>query len=86
MNFQAPLRIIDDSPVWVKALAAPVFLMVCFLGIGINAYLTLERSASGLTALSQVELPHQRMVAELTHDMMATQVWCHDMSLGQPTA
>ena len=74
MNFQAPLRIIDDSPVWVKALAAPVFLMVCFLGIGINAYLTLERSASGLTALSQVELPHQRMVAELTHDMMATQV------------
>jgi diguanylate cyclase (GGDEF)-like protein len=74
MNFQAPLRIIDDCPVWVKALAAPVFLMICFLGIGINAYLTLERSASGLTALSQAELPHQRMVSELTHDIMATQV------------
>src|SRR6476620_6898074 len=74
MKLQAPLRIIDDSPVWLKALAVPVFLMSCFLGIGINAYLTLDRSARGLTALSRVELPHQRTVSELTHDIMAAQV------------
>ena len=74
MNFRVPLRIIDDSPIWVKALAAPVFLLVCFLGVGINAYLTLGRSANDLTMLSQVELPRQRMVSELTHDIMTTQV------------
>ena len=42
MNLRTPLRLIDDSPVWVKALAAPVFLLLCFLVVGINAYLTLN--------------------------------------------
>ena len=74
MNLRAPLRLIDNSPVWIKALAAPVFLLLCFLVVGINAYFALQRTANGLTALSQVELPHQRLVSELTHDVMATQV------------
>jgi diguanylate cyclase (GGDEF)-like protein len=68
------MRIFDDSPMWVKALAAPAVLLVCFLGVGFKAYWTLDRSAIGLSELSQVNLPRQRAVTELTHDVMAAQV------------
>lgn len=68
------MRIVDDRPMWAKALAAPVVLLLCFLAVGVNAYLTLDRSADGLTVLSQVNLPKQRAISELTHDIMTTQV------------
>jgi len=68
------MRMVDNSPMWAKALAAPLVLLLCFLAVGLNAYLTLDRSASGLTVLSRVNLPKQRAVSELTYDIVMTQV------------
>ena len=68
------MRIVENSPMWAKAIAAPIALLLCFLAIGVNVFVTLDRSAHQLTALGQVNLPKQNLVSELTYDIMATQV------------
>ena len=68
------MRIVDNSPVLVKALVAPLALLVCFLAVGVSAYLTLSRSAHELKVLSRTELPKQSWVSELTYNIMTTHV------------
>ena len=63
---------LDEVPIWVKALAASSILLLCLIGIGTNAYVTLDRSARGIAQLSHVELPKQGAVAALTDDIITT--------------
>jgi diguanylate cyclase (GGDEF)-like protein len=67
-------RLLQNSPIWAKAFAASVVLFVCLGALGATAYLTLDRSARGLTTLRDTNLPRQNAVAELTHDVIATHV------------
>jgi diguanylate cyclase (GGDEF)-like protein len=68
------MRIVDNCPVWAKALAAPVVLLMCFLAVGGSAFIVSNRSARELTTLSQVDLPKQSMVSDLSYNIMMTHV------------
>ena len=63
---------IHDVQIWVKALAASSLLVLCLVGVGINAYLSLDRSAAGLTHLSDVHIPKQRAASQLAGDIITT--------------
>jgi diguanylate cyclase (GGDEF)-like protein len=67
-------RLLQNSPIWAKAFAATVVLFVCLGALGATTYLTLDRSARGLTTLRDTNLPRQNAVSELTHDVIATHV------------
>ena len=67
-------RLLQNSPIWAKAFAASVVLLVCLGALGATTYLTLDKSARGLTTLRDTNLPRQNAVAELTHDVIATHV------------
>lgn len=67
-------RLLQNSPIWAKAFAASVVLFVCLGTLGATTYLTLDKSARGLTTLRDTNLPRQNAVAELTHDVIATHV------------
>jgi diguanylate cyclase (GGDEF)-like protein len=67
-------RLLQNSPIWAKAFAASVVLFVCLGALGATTYLTLDKSARGLTTLRDTNLPRQNAVAELTHDVIATHV------------
>jgi diguanylate cyclase (GGDEF)-like protein len=60
---------IDDLPIRTKALAASSVLLFCLVGVGLNAYHALDRSAAGLAHLSNVHIPKQRIASELTGDL-----------------
>jgi diguanylate cyclase (GGDEF)-like protein len=63
---------IDNVPISAKAFAASSVLLLCLIGIGTNAYLSLDRSATGLAQLSDVHITKQRTASELTGDIIAT--------------
>jgi diguanylate cyclase (GGDEF)-like protein len=65
-------RLIDNVPISAKAFAASAVLLLCLIGLGTNAYLSLDRSATGLAHLSNVHLPKQRTASELTGDIVTT--------------
>ena len=67
-------RLLQNSPIWAKAFAASVVLFVCLGALGATTYLTLDKSARGLTTLRDTNLPRQNAVSELTHDVIATHV------------
>ncbi len=67
-------RLLQNSPIWAKAFAASVVLFVCLGALGATTYLTLGKSARGLTTLRDANLPRQNAVSELTHDAIATHV------------
>lgn len=67
-------RLLQNSPIWAKAFAASVVLLVCLVALGATAYLTLDKSTRGLTTLRDTNLPRQNAVAELTHDVIASHV------------
>ena len=77
------LRLLHDVPMWAKAFAASVVLMLCLIGLGTNAFITLDKSASGLTQLTAAHLPKQNAVSGLTHDVITTHIrrrrseWLH---------
>ena len=68
------VRLLQNSPIWAKAFAASVVLFVCLGALGATTYLTLDKSARGLTTLRDTNLPKQNAVSELTHDVIATHV------------
>jgi diguanylate cyclase (GGDEF)-like protein len=68
------MRVIDNIPIWAKAFAASIVLLLCLIALGTNAYVTLERSASGLTLLASSNLPKQRTIFELTPAIITTHV------------
>ena len=66
------LGLIDGVPISAKAFGAASVLLLCLIGLGANAYLSLDRSAAGLAHLSKVHLPKQRTASELTRDVITT--------------
>jgi diguanylate cyclase (GGDEF)-like protein len=68
------MRIVDNSPMWAKALAAPVIVFLCFLAAGTSAFVTLQRSVRELTVLAKIELPKQTTMSELTYNIIMTHV------------
>ena len=66
------LGLIDGVPISAKAFGAASVLLLCLIGLGTNAYLSLDRSAAGLAHLSKVHLPKQRTASELTRDVITT--------------
>jgi len=67
------LRLLLDTPIRAKAFAASFVLLLCLVGIGITAYVTLDKSTEGLTQL-RGNLPTQNAVSRLTGDVIATHV------------
>ena len=66
------MGLIDNVPISAKAFAASSILLLCLIGLGTNAYLSLDRSATGLAHHSNIELPKQRIASELTGEIIAT--------------
>src|SRR5262249_1729323 len=67
-------RFLLNTPIWAKASAASIALLLCLIGLGTSAYLTLDKSARGLTQLRSTNLPKQNAVTKLTHDATTTHV------------
>jgi diguanylate cyclase (GGDEF)-like protein len=65
------MRVLRNLSIRVKAFAASLVLLLCLVGIGGNAYVTSDRAATDLAALTEVNLPRQQTVARLEHDVTA---------------
>ena len=59
------IRFFKNLSIRAKAFAASLVLLLCLIGIGGNAYLTSDRAAIDLDALTAVNLPKQQSVAKL---------------------
>lgn len=57
----------NNLSIRIKASAAAVILLVCLLAVGINAYVTSTRSASGLRTLSQDMAAKERAFSEVSN-------------------
>ena len=69
---RATLTLIDDAPIWAKASAASIVLLLCLVGLGTKAFFVLNKASTKLLHHSQVELPKQRLVSQLAGDIVAT--------------
>jgi diguanylate cyclase (GGDEF)-like protein len=67
-------RFFHNSSIRTKAFAASVVLWICLIGLGTNAYVTLDTSADGLATLATTDLPRQQAVADLANDLITTHV------------
>ncbi len=65
------MRLLRDISIRMKAFAASLVLLLCLIGIGGNAYLTSDRAATDLDALTAVNLPKQQIVSRLENDISA---------------
>ena len=68
------LRLLNNIPLWAKALAASAVSMLCMVAIGAIAFVSLDEFRRGITQLSATTLPKQKAVAGVTHDTIATHV------------
>src|SRR5262245_46734415 len=71
-SLHTAVPLIGDASIWTKTSAASAILLLCLIGLGINAYFTLERSSTNLLHYSEIELPKQRAVSELAGDIVTT--------------
>jgi len=67
----ASMQLLKNLSIRTKAFAASLVLLLCLIGIGGNAYLTSDRTATDLDALTAVNLPKQQIVAKLETDITA---------------
>ncbi len=65
------MRLLKDLSIRAKAFAASLVLLLCLIGIGGNAYLTSDRTASDLDDLTAINLPKQQTVSKLETDITA---------------
>ena len=65
------MSFLKNLSIRAKAFAASLVLLLCLIGIGGNAYLTSDRAAIDLDALTAVNLPKQQMVSKLETDITA---------------
>src|SRR6201999_55735 len=65
------MKLLKNLSIRAKAFAASLVLLLCLIGIGGNAYLTSDRAASDLDALTAVNLPKQQAVSKLETDITA---------------
>lgn len=67
-------RLIRDAPLRLKAFAASAVLLICLIALGGHAYLTAEKSATDLIALSKTNLPKREAIARLDDEVMGAHV------------
>lgn len=67
-------RWINNLPIGVKAFAASAVLLMCVVGLGSNAFMTLTHWASGLELLSHTTLPEQNRLRNLRDRVSAVQL------------
>jgi diguanylate cyclase (GGDEF)-like protein len=65
------MRLLKNLSIRAKAFAASLVLLLCLIGIGGNAYLTSDRTASDLDDLTAINLPKQQAVSKLETDITA---------------
>ena len=65
------MRFLRNLSIRGKAFAAWLVLFLCLVAIGGNAYLTSDRAATDLDALTSANLPKQQVVAKLDSDISA---------------
>jgi diguanylate cyclase (GGDEF)-like protein len=67
----ASMQLLKNLSIRTKAFAASLVLLLCLIGIGGNAYLTSDRTATDLDALTAINLPKQQIVSKLETDITA---------------
>jgi methyl-accepting chemotaxis protein len=65
------MSLLKNLSIRAKAFAASLVLLLCLIGIGGNAFLTSDRTASDLDQLAAVNLPKQQVVSKLETDITA---------------
>ena len=65
------MSMLKNLSIRTKAFAASLVLLLCLVGIGGNAYVTSERVATDLDALTGVNLAKQQIVSKLVNDVTA---------------
>jgi methyl-accepting chemotaxis protein len=66
------ISIVNNLSIQTKASIASVLLLICLLGLGVNAYLTSTRTAEGLRVLSNELIPKQQAVSRVSDAVTAT--------------
>jgi methyl-accepting chemotaxis protein len=64
----------QNLSIQTKAFAASAVLLICIMVLGVNAYLTLDRSTGGLRTLSTVNLPKGRAFAVVDGEATAIHI------------
>ena len=67
----ASMQLLKNLSIRTKAFAASLVLLLCLVGIGGNAYLTSDRTATDLDELTAINLPKQQIVSKLETDTTA---------------
>ncbi|HEY4920949.1 MAG TPA: EAL domain-containing protein [Xanthobacteraceae bacterium] len=67
----ASMQLLKNLSIRTKAFAASLVLLLCLIGIGGNAYLTSDRTATDLDELTAINLPKQQIVSKLETDITA---------------
>jgi len=65
------MSMLKNLSIRTKAFAASLVLLLCLVGVGGNAYVTSERVATDLEALTGVNLAKQQIVSKLVNDVTA---------------
>jgi len=65
------MRIFNNLSIQLKASIASLLLLVCLLGLGVNAYLTSTRTAEGLRVLTNELIPKQQAFAKVSEAVVA---------------
>jgi methyl-accepting chemotaxis protein len=71
---QFSFRLFQNLSIQVKSFAASAVLLICLLGLGATAYVTLHSSAVGLQTLSGVTLPKRLAFSNLNDAIVAAQL------------
>jgi signal transduction histidine kinase/DNA-binding response OmpR family regulator len=65
------MRIFNNLSIQLKASIASLLLLICLLGLGVNAYLTSTRTAEGLRVLTNELIPKQQAFAKVSEAVVA---------------
>jgi signal transduction histidine kinase/DNA-binding response OmpR family regulator/HAMP domain-containing protein len=67
----AVLRVFNNLSIQLKASIASLLLLICLMGLGVNAYLTSTRTAEGLRILTSELIPKQQAFAKVSEAVTA---------------
>ncbi len=65
------MRMFNNLSIQLKASVASLVLLICLLGLGVNAYLTSTRTAEGLRVLTNELIPKQQAFAQVSEEVIA---------------
>jgi len=64
-------RVFNNLSIQLKGSIASLLLLICLLGLGVNAYLTSTRTAEGLRVLTNELIPKQQAFAQVSEAVIA---------------